>query len=134
VKMLMAAECIEFERDLLRVFRQANLRVWGEDGDYAFAPTGELYWLVTSGGRVPDGTKPTYFPDRRKAHREFDHKVRNIIQACVDRMDDLVVYFRMRPEMFCDPEGYCVVSRFLISDKPMVYPAKYNALYGPKGP
>jgi hypothetical protein len=132
--MYMAAECVEFERDLLRVFRQAELRVWGEDGDYAFAPTGELYWLVTSGGKLPDGTRPTYFADRRRAHREFDHKVRNLVQGFADRIDELVVYFRMRPEMFCESEGFCVVSRFLISDLPVIYPAKYDALFSPHGP
>lgn len=129
----MVVDVTEFERDLLRVFRLSGLKLWGEDGDYAYAPTGELYWLVTSGGIAADGTKPVYFADARRAHREFDHKVRNVVQSLVDRCDRLVVYFRMRPQMFNDPEGYSVVSRFLISDRPVLFPAKHENLYGPLG-
>jgi hypothetical protein len=127
-----------FERDLMRVFRACKVLVWSQDGDYAYAPTGELYWQVTSAGRATDGDRLKFFPSEQRAHREYDHKVRNILQLfeCPNgQSGPPVVYFRARPQFIADDAGdFCVTSRFLISCRPQIYPARYNDLFGPKGP
>jgi len=134
----VAQEAREFERDLMRVFRACKVLVWSQDGDYAYAPTGELYWLVASAGRIADGTRLKFFPNEQRAHREYDHKVRNILQLfeCpAGQGTTPVVYFRARPQFAVDDSGhFCVVSRFVVSCRPQIYPAKYDELFGPTGP
>lgn len=131
----MVAETItDFERDLMRIFRELKLRVWSTDGDYAFAPTGELYWTVDSGGKHREGDALRYFESERRAHREFDHKVRNLVQTFAGECAEPILYFRHRPEMREVDGLFSVYSRFLLSCKPVIQPAIYDKLYGPNGP
>lgn len=120
--------------DFMGVFSRVGLRVYPEQGNFAYAPTGELYWLVTSGGVVPDGTgKLMFFSTKNTALRQFNQVVRKRLDETwgeCEAKERFTVYFREYPRFIERQTGFCVVSRFLISCKRVIFPADLNQIQG----
>jgi len=125
------------ERDeFMRVFDCVGLRIHPELGNFAFAPTGELYWMVCCQGIVPIGQgRLLGYATKNTAIREFNQAVRKLMDEIFDRCpapELFTVYFRQYPHFVEVDGGYNVKSRFLISCGRMIYPADYNEIEGVK--
>jgi len=106
----------------------SNFKGYLVDGTCQYAPTGESFITYCSSGSKPEG-KPTktYFT-AEKAVDEFETTVRDIIKINSWRVGSLclrvakgrTLYWRKRPEIRNNGnKDFYVMSRFLISDKPL---------------